>query len=331
MDFMTKIKELARSANKTIVLAEGEEPRTVQAAAKILEEGIANLILLGDETNIKEIAAGCDISKATIIDPRNSDKAEELAELLFELRQTKGVTIEHARNLVKNELYFGVLLVKAGLADGMVAGAVNSTGDVLRPCLQILKTAPGVKLVSSFFVMLVPNCEYGENGMFVFSDCALVQNPSAEELAQIAVQSAKSFKTLTNIEPKVGMLSYSTYGSAKSELVEKVQFATAIAKALAPDIEIDGEFQLDAAIVPSIGKSKAPDSEIAGNANVLIFPDLNAGNIGYKLVERLAKAEAYGPITQGIAKPVNDLSRGCSAEDIVGVTALTVVQAMGVS
>jgi len=329
MDFMTKIKELARSANKTIVLAEGEDPRTVQAAAKILSEGLANLILLGNEAKIKEVAAGLDISKATIIDPEISDKAGELSLFLYELRKDKGVTVEQALELVKNELYFGVLLVRAGMADGMVAGAVNSTGDVLRPCLQILKTAPGTKLVSSFFVMIVPNCEYGENGMFVFSDCGLVQNPSAEELAELAVQSAKSFKTLTNIEPKVGMLSYSTYGSAKSDLVDKVQQATAMAKELAPDIKIDGEFQLDAAIVPSIGKSKAPASEIAGNANVLIFPDLNAGNIGYKLVERLAKAEAYGPITQGIARPVNDLSRGCSADDIVGVTAITAVQAMG--
>ncbi|MCL2838614.1 MAG: phosphate acetyltransferase [Oscillospiraceae bacterium] len=329
MDFMTKIKDLARGANKTIVLAEGEEIRTVQAAAKILKEGLANLILLGNEAKIKELANGLDISKATIINPLSSDKSKEFANTLFELRKSKDMTIEQAQEAVKNVLYFGVLLVKLGYADGMVAGAVNSTGDVLRPCLQILKTAPGVSLVSSFFIMIVPNCEYGHNGMFLFSDCGLVQNPTAEEAAQIAIQSAKSFTTLTGVEAKVGMLSYSTCCSAKSELVEKMQKATLIAQKLAPEIKIDGEFQLDAAIVPAIGKAKAPNCEIAGQANVLIFPDLNSGNIGYKLVERLAKAEAYGPITQGIAKPVNDLSRGCSAEDIVGVTALTAVQAMG--
>ena len=326
-DFMRNIKNIAKGAGKTIVLAEGYDIRTVTAAAKVLEEGIANIILLGNEAKIRELAGNLDISRATLIDPATSDKTEKFAEELFEIRKAKGLTLEQAKELVQNELYFGVMLVKTGLADGMVAGAVNSTGNVLRPCLQILKTAPGVNLVSSFFIMAVPNCEYGHNGIFLFADCALNENPNAEQLASIAVQSAKSFERFVQAEAKVAMLSYSTYGSAKSEWVEKVQTATKLAKELAPELQLDGELQLDAAIVPAIGASKAPGSSVAGQANVLIFPTLEAGNIGYKLVERLAKAEAYGPVTQGIAKPVNDLSRGCSAEDIVGVVALTCVQA----
>lgn len=229
---------------------------------------------------------------------------------------------------MKDPMYFGVMLVYKGLADGMVSGAIHSTADTLRPALQILKTAPGVKLVSSFFIMVVPNCEYGENGVFVYADAGLNPNPTAEELADIAITSAKSFEALVGKTPKVAMLSYSTKGSAKSEMVDKVVEATRIAKEKAPDILIDGELQADAAIVPSVAKLKAPGSPVAGQANVLIFPDLDAGNIAYKLTERLAKAEAYGPITQGIAKPVNDLSRGCKAEDIVGVIAITAVQAM---
>ena len=327
MDFMTKIKAQAIAANKTIVLAEGEEIRTIQAAAKILEQGIANIILLGNEEKIRELAVGLDISKATIMDPRNSDKTEDFAAAYFQLRKFKGITIQKARDRVRNVLYFGVMLVKLGYADGMVAGAVNSTADVFRPCLRVLKTAPGVSIVSSFFMMIVPNCELGENGVFVFSDCALVQNPTAEQMAHIAVQAAKSFESLTGAEPRVGMLSYSTYGSARSDSVDKVQTATALARELAPNLKIDGDLQLDAAIIPAVAGLKAPCSEIGGTANVLIFPDVNAGNIGYKLVERLAKAEAYGPITQGIAKPVNDLSRSCNSDDIVGVVAITAVQA----
>jgi phosphate acetyltransferase len=247
---------------------------------------------------------------------------------LVELRKNKGMTSEKARELLTEQpLYFGVTMVKAGDADGMVAGAVNSTADVLRSALQIIKTAPGTKLVSAFFLMVVPNCEYGANGTFIFADSGLVQNPSAEELAEIAASSAMSFELLVEKEPVVGMLSHSTKGSAAHPDVDKVVEATRIAKEAYPDIKLDGELQLDAAIVPSVGASKAPESSVAGYANVLVFPDLDAGNIGYKIVQRLAKAEAYGPITQGLARPVNDLSRGCTADDIVGVVAITAVQA----
>lgn len=326
-NFMEKIKEQAKSDKKKIVLAEGTEPRTVKAAAMILEQGMADIVLLGDESEIKKVAGDLDISKAEIINPEMSDKFEEFVNKLYEMRKSKGLTLDQAKELMKNPLYFGVMMVKNDIADGMVAGAINSTANVLRPSLQILKTAPGTKLVSSFFVMVVPNCEYGENGIFIYSDCGLNENPDAEALSEIAIASAKSFKSLVGAEPRVAMLSYSTYGSAKSELVDKVQLATKLAKEKRPDLALDGELQADAAIIPAVGKSKAPGSKIAGTANVLIFPDLNAGNIAYKLTERLAKAEAYGPITQGIAKPVNDLSRGCSAEDIVGVVAITCVQA----
>ena len=326
-DFMQKIKERAISDKKKIVLAEGTEPRTIQATAMILEQGIADIVLIGDENEIKNAAKGVDISGAEIINPETSPKFEFYADQLYEMRKAKGVTPEKAKELIKNPLYYGAMMVKMDDADGMVAGAVNSTANVLRAALQVVKTAPGTKLVSAFFAMVVPNCPYGENGTFIFGDSGLVENPDAEALSEIAISSAKSFKTLVNAEPKVAMLSYSTYGSAKSELVEKVQLATKLAKEKAPDLALDGELQLDAAIVPEVGQSKAPGSKIAGSANVLIFPDLNAGNIGYKLVQRLANAEAYGPITQGIAKPVNDLSRGCTAEDIVGVVAITCVQA----
>ena len=325
--FMEQIKALAATNKKTVVLAEGEELRTVQAADAILKEGFADLILLGNEAKINEIAAGLDISGAKIMDPANSDLTADFANKFYEMRKAKGVTEEQAAETMLNTLYFGCMLVKTGMADGMVAGAVNSTANVLRSALQIIKTAPNTKVVSSFFLMLVPDCEYGENGTFVFSDCGLNEYPDEEKLAQIAVSSAESFRTLVGAEPKVAMLSYSSYGSAKSEHVDKVRNATQIARELAPDLKIDGELQLDSAIVPAINASKAPGSPIEGKANVLIFPNLDAGNIGYKLVQRLAKAEAYGPLTQGIAKPVNDLSRGCSFEDIVGVTAFTCVQA----
>ena len=326
-NFLQRIKERAKEQKKTIVLAEGEEIRTIKAADMILREGIADLIILGDEGKIKELAVGLDISKATIINPTQSDKYEEFANAFYELRKSKGVTPEQALETMKNPLYFGVMLVKQDCADGMVAGAVNATANVLRPCLQILKTAPGTKLVSAFFIMCVPDCEYGENGVFVFADCGLNENPDAEAVSEIAISSAGSFEQLVEAEAHVAMLSYSTYGSAKNELVDKMQLATKLAKEKRPDVILDGEFQVDAAIVPAIGKAKAPQSSVAGTANVMVFPDLNSGNIAYKLVERLAKAQAYGPITQGIAKPVNDLSRGCSAEDIAGVVAITCVQA----
>lgn len=327
--FTDKLKERAKADLKTIVLAEGEDIRTLEAADTVLKEGYAKLIILGNNDKIKAMAAekGLDISGARIIDPETSDKTAGYADKFYEMRKAKGMTPEKAAETVKNVLYYGVMMVNEGEADGMVAGACNSSANVIRPSLQILKTKPGTKIVSSFFVMIVPDCEYGENGSFVFSDCGLVENPDADALSEIAIASAASFKQLVDAEPKVAMLSYSTYGSAKSELVDKVQEATRLAKEKAPELKLDGEMQLDAAIVPSVGKSKAPDSEIAGNANVLIFPDLNAGNIGYKLVQRLAKAEAYGPVLQGIRKPVNDLSRGCTAEDIAGVVAITCVQA----
>jgi phosphate acetyltransferase len=327
MKFMERIKQRAMLDKKTIVLAEGEEIRTIKAADMILAEGIADLFILGDEEKINELAKGYDISKATIINPAKSDKLNEFAAAFYEMRKAKGMTEELALETMKNPLYFGVMLVNQNFADGMVAGAVNSTSNVLRPSLQILKTAPGTKLVSAFFVMCVPDCEYGENGVFIFADSGLNENPDADAVSEIALSSAKSFNQLVEAEPKVAMLSYSTYGSAKSELVDKMQLATKLAKEKAPDLALDGELQFDAAVVPSVAKSKAPDSKVAGQANVMVFPNLDAGNIGYKLVQRLAKAEAYGPITQGIKKPVNDLSRGCVAEDIVGVVAITCVQA----
>ena len=328
MSFLDSIKARAKSQIKTIVLPEAGDMRTLNAAHTILKEEIANLILIGNRDEILDKANGLDLNKAQIIDPQSFEEMDAYVEKLVELRGAKGMTTEKATELLhKDALFLGVMMVKMGKADGMVAGAVNSTANVLRPCLQILKTAPNTKLVSAFFIMDVPNCELGSNGIFVFSDCGLNQNPNAEELAAIAESSAKSFKQLVGEEPVVAMLSHSTYGSAKHADVDKVVEATRIAKAEYPELTVDGELQLDAAIVPEVGGAKAPESKVAGKANVLVFPDLDAGNIGYKLVQRLAKAEAYGPITQGIAKPVNDLSRGCSAEDIVGVVAITAVQA----
>lgn len=330
MSFIDTIKARAKKDKKTIVLPETNDIRTIQAAVKVMEEDIADLVLLGDKDKIVQKAEsyGYDLSGATIVDPETSDKLEDYVSLLCECRKSKGMTTTEARVLLTtNYLYFGVTMVKAGDADGMVAGACHATADVLRPSLQILKTKPGTKLVSAIFVMVVPDCEYGANGIFVFGDSGLNQNPSAEELAHIAATSAHSFELLVQEDPKVAMISHSTKGSAKHADVTKVVEATRIANELYPDIPIDGEYQVDAAIVPSIGSFKAPGSDIAGHANVLIFPDLDAGNNGYKLVQRLAKAEAYGPLTQGISKPVNDLSRGCSAEDIVGVVAITAVQA----
>jgi len=327
-NFLESIKQRAKADKKTIVLPETGDIRTLKAADAALRDGLANIILIGDGCAIAEKAEGLDLSKATIINPATYDKMDALAAKLAELRKSKGMTEEEAKaTLLKDWLYIGVMLVKEGLADGMVAGAVNATANVLRPSLQILKTAPGTKLVSAFFVMVVPNCDMGANGVFIYADSGLNQNPNAEELAAIAISSAASFEQLVQAEPVVAMLSHSTKGSAKHADVDKVTEATKMAKEQAPQLKLDGEFQLDAAIVPSVGAQKAPGNDVAGKANVLIFPDLDAGNIGYKLTERLAKAEAYGPITQGIAAPVNDLSRGCTFEDIVGVIAITAVQA----
>ena len=327
MAIIDVLKEKAKADKKTIVLPESEDRRTYEAAAKILKEGIANIVLVGTDEDVKKHGEGLDLTGIQVVDPATSDKTAAYIDKLVELRSKKGMTPEQAKEILLNQyLYYGVMMVKMGDADGMVSGACHSTADTLRPCLQILKTKPGTKLVSAFFLMEVPNCEFGENGTFVFADCGLNQDPNPEELAAIAASSAESFRSLVGAEPKVAFLSHSTKGSAKHALVDKVVEATKIAKEQNPDLKLDGEMQLDAAIVPSVGEAKAPGSEVAGHANVLIFPNLDAGNIGYKLVQRLAKAEAYGPVTQGIAAPVNDLSRGCSADDIVGVVAITAVQ-----
>lgn len=330
MAYIDIIKEKARMDKKTIVLPETTDKRTLLAAAKIMEENIANIIMIGNEEKIMDGARWLEVNLegVKVIDPRTYEKTENYVNLLYETRKSKGMTMERAREILNTDyLTYGVVMVKANDADGMVAGACHATADVLRPSLQILKTAPGVKLVSGFFILDVPNCEYGENGTFLFADCGLNQDPTAEELAAIADTSAKSFKNLVNAKPIIAMLSHSTKGSAKHPLVDKVVEATRIAHEEYPHLMIDGELQTDAAIVPNVAKSKAPGSEVAGKANVLIFPNLDCGNISYKLVQRLGKAEAYGPMLQGIAKPVNDLSRGCSWEDIVGVVALTAVQA----
>lgn len=329
MSFIDDVKNRAKSNIKTIVLPEASDKRVVEAASIALKEDYANIVLLGDENKICKIAEenSFDISKATIINPKTANNREEYANALFELRKNKGMTTQKAEELILDEVYYGMMMVKLEQAAGLVSGAIHSTSDTLRPALQILKTAPGTKLVSAFFVMVVPDCEYGENGTFVFGDCGLNENPDSEQLAEIAKSSSESFEQLVGKKAKVGMLSYSTYGSAKSELTQKVIDATNIVKERYPEIDVDGELQLDSAIVPEVAKSKAPESKVAGKCNTLIFPDLDAGNIGYKLTQRLGKAEAYGPLCQGIAKPVNDLSRGCSAQDVAGVIAITCVQA----
>ena len=328
MNFIDSIKLRAKKDKKRIVLPESMDKRTMEAADKALKEEIADIIIIGTPEEINENSKGFDISKAKIIDPNTADITEELINGLVEIRKNKGLTYDDAKELLLTDyMYYACMLVKTGRADGVVSGACHSTANTLRPSLQIIKTKPGVMLVSAFFLMVVPNCEYGSNGTFVFADSGLEQNPTPERLAAIAASSAESFKLLVEKEPLVAMLSHSTKGSAKHADVDKVVEACKIAKETYPDYKIDGELQLDAAIVPSVAASKAPNSEVAGHANVLVFPDLDAGNIGYKLVQRLAKAEAYGPITQGIASPINDLSRGCSADDIVGVIAITAVQA----
>lgn len=329
MSFIEKIKEKAKNDLKTIVLPEGNDIRTIQAVDKVRKEAFADVIVLGNKEEIISLAKehNIDMAGVKIINPVEDIHYEKLCNEFYELRKAKGMTPERAKETLKDETYYGMMMVKAGLADGLVSGACHSTSNTLRPALQILKTAPKTKLVSAFFVMCVPDCEYGENGIFVFSDCGLNEYPDADSLAEIAISSSKSFEQLVGAESKVAMLSYSTYGSATSPLTEKVVEATKLLKEKAPNLICDGELQLDAAIIPEIAASKAPESAVAGRANTLIFPDLDAGNIGYKLVQRLAKAEAYGPLCQGIAKPVNDLSRGCSSDDIAGVIAITAVQA----
>ena len=327
MALIDKIKAKAKANVKHIVLPEGEESRNVQAAVKIVSQGIATLTLLGDPAKVKEVAAGASLEGLEIIDPKTSDKCEQYAATLYELRKAKGMTPEQAAELVKDPMYYGVMMVKMGDADGLVSGAIHSTGDMLRPALQIIKSKPGIKTVSSCFLMECPNKAYGDDGVMVFADCAVNIDPDAEQLASIALGAADSARALAGIEPRVAMLSFSTKGSAKHDLVTKVQEATRIAKELDPNLLLDGELQLDAAIVESVGQLKSPGSPVAGKANVLVVPGLEAGNIGYKLVQRLAGAEAYGPILQGIAKPCNDLSRGCSVDDIVATVAITAAQA----
>ena len=319
-EFLDRMKSLAKADKKTIVLPEGEDSRTLEAAAKIVAEDLANIVILGDP-------AAIDVAGASVIDPASSDKRQAYADALYELRKAKGMTPEQAYEQVADNTYYGTMMVKLGDADGLVSGACHSTANTLRPALQILKTAPGTKLVSSFFIMCTPATEYGEGGTLLFADCGLNIAPDADQLSEIAISSAATWKSLMSDEPVVAMLSYSTMGSAGGDTAVKVQEATRLAKEKAPELALDGDLQLDAALEASVGLLKAPESKVPGNANILVFPDLAAGNIGYKLVQRFAKAEAYGPVLQGIAKPVNALSRGCSADDIVGVVAITAVQA----
>ncbi|MBU5482745.1 phosphate acetyltransferase [Clostridium sp. MSJ-11] len=329
MKLMNEIWQKAKANRKRIVLPEGEEERNIKACEMITKNGLADVVLVGNEANIKKMASdlGVSVEGAEIIDPATSEKTGEYAKVLYELRKNKGVTLEKAEKIIQDPLYFGTMMVKLEDADGMVSGAIHTTGDLLRPGLQIVKTAPGTSVVSSTFIMYVPGSNYGKEGLLLFADCAVNPNPNAEELASIAISTAETAKKLCGMDPKVAMLSFSTMGSAKHELVDKVKTATNLAKEQRPDLDIDGELQLDASIVQSVASLKAPNSPVAGKANVLVFPDLQAGNIGYKLVQRFANAEAIGPITQGFAKPINDLSRGCSAEDIVNVVAVTAVQA----
>lgn len=330
MNLIDQIKESAKKANKTIVLPEAEEERTLKAANIILQKGYAQLVLLGNQSKIEKQAAEWglhEIHKAKIIDPINNPKKEFYAEMLCEIRKSKGMQMDEAMRLVEDPLYLATLLIKNKEVDGEVAGAQNATGDVLRPAFQIVKTLPGVSVVSGAFIMVFPDKKWGDNGVMVFADCAATPNPSEKELAEIAVVSAQTAKSIAKLDPRVAMLSFSTKGSAKHEMVDKVVNATRIAKEMAPELKIDGELQADAAIIPSVGASKAPGSEIAGKANILVFPTLEVGNIAYKLVQRMANAEAVGPIMQGMAAPINDLSRGCSIDDIVSLVAITACQA----
>ncbi|PLX10113.1 MAG: phosphate acetyltransferase [Marinilabiliales bacterium] len=332
MDLLNKIKEGAKKHSKRIVLPEGTEERTIKAADEILEEGLAQVILIGEKSEIMKLAADFglkNIKKATIVDPATCEKKEKYAEIMVEMRKHKGMTMDKAMHLLNDPLFLATLMIKAGDADGEVAGAANATGDVLRPAFQYVKTLPGISVVSGAFLMILPDKKFGDDGLMVFADCAVHPNPTDSELAEIAVATAKTTKAIAQMEPRVAMLSFSTMGSANHEMVEKVRNATKIAKEMAPEFKIDGEMQADAAIIEAIGSKKAPNSEIAGKANVLVFPDLNTGNIAYKLVQRMAGAEAVGPVLQGMAAPINDLSRGCSVSDIVNLVAITANQCAG--
>jgi phosphate acetyltransferase len=332
MELLDRIKQNARKHNMRIVLPEGYEERTIKAADIAIEERLAQIILIGDPAEITSHAAKLglkNISKATIINPKSHDRKDHYIDLMVELRKSKGMTREEASRLIEDPLYLGVLMIKNGDADGEVSGADHATGDVLRPAFHYVKTAPGISVVSGAFIMILPEKTFGENGVIIFADGAVHPNPNEKELAEIAIASAHTARAIAGFEPRIAMLSFSTKGSAKHEMVDKVVNATRIAKEMAPDLQIDGELQVDAALIEAIGKSKAPGSSIAGKANVLIFPDLNSGNIAYKLVQRLAHAEAIGPVLQGMAAPINDLSRGCSVSDIVSMIAITSNQAAG--
>ena len=332
MNLIEQIIKRAKANKQRIVLPEGTEKRTLKAANRLIHDSVADIILIGNPDKINKLAEEMklrEISKATVIDQTNHYKKQQYADLLFELRKSKGMTAEQALQTVENPLYLAALMIKSGDADGEIAGAQNTTGDVLRPALQIIKTSPGINVVSGAFLMFTQTPQYGENGTLIFADCAVMPDPDANQLAQIAIASAQTAKSLVGVEPKVAMLSFSTKGSAAHEAVDKVTEATRIARKLAPDLLIDGELQADAALVPSVGESKAPESAVSGKANVLVFPTLEAGNIGYKLVQRLGNAEAVGPVLQGMAAPVNDLSRGCSVDDIYNMVAITANQAIG--
>lgn len=332
MELLNRIKEQARSAKQHIVLPEGNEERTMRAANEIVAQGIADITLIGNPSELKELARDWGLEHVLngdirIVDPANHPKKEAYVDLMLQIRASKGLTREDAERLILNPLYLSVMMIKAGDADGEVAGAGNATGDVLRPAFQYVKTKPGISVVSGAFIMLLKDKHYGENGMMIFADCAVHPNPTAPELAQIAVETGKTTRAIVGMEPRIALLSFSTKGSAKHEMVDKVVEATKLAQEMAPDMKIDGELQADAALVPGVGAKKAPDSKIAGRANVLVFPTLEVGNIAYKLVQRLADAEAIGPILQGMAAPINDLSRGCSVSDIVNLVAITACQA----
>lgn len=333
MALLDEIKSKAAALNKTIVLCEGEDRRVVEAAAKITREKIAKIVLIGNEKEAKKVAPGTDLSGITLIDPLTFDKTPEYAAMLYEARKAKGMTKEQAEKEAADRTMFGALMLKAGDVDGYVSGACHSTANTLRPGLQVIKTAPGIKTVSSCFIMIAPEGgnKYNPDGIAVFADCAINIEPDAQQLADIAVLSAKTARRIAGIEPRVAMLSFSTMGSGNDDkyykTVAKVQEATAIAKAMAPDLELDGEFQFDAAVAPEVGEIKAPGSKVAGHANVLIFPNINAGNIGYKIAQRFGNYMAVGPICQGFARPLNDLSRGCSVDDIVATVAVTALQA----
>ena len=330
MNFIEQVKEKAKRQMQRIVLPEGTEERTIKAADIVLKEGLAEIILIGNPDEIRHLASEYyleHIGKATIVDPKNNPKKQEYIDLMLKLRAAKGLTPEQAAKLIEDPLYLGAIMVKAGDADGEVAGADNATGDVLRPAFQYVKTLPGVSVVSGAFIMIIPDKMFGEEGMMVFADCAVHPNPTAEELAQIAVMTGRTTRAIAGFEPRIAMLSFSTKGSAKNEMVDKVVEATRLAREMDPSLQIDGELQADAAIIPGIGAKKAPGSAIAGKANVLVFPTLEVCNISYKLVQRMAHAEAIGPVLQGMAAPINDLSRGCSVDDIVGLIAITSCQA----